>query len=130
LEVDFDPAWPDLAARLYQGFLAAHERAYGYAARVPAKLVNLRVVHSAGGAETLPEMALPPVAGPLEKSRRRIVTEATPDGVMAPILDRAAMPVGHRFQGPAIVEQADTTTLVEAGWAAEVDAAMNLVLTR
>jgi hypothetical protein len=50
--------------------------------------------------------------------------------VLAPVLDRATMPVGHRFAGPALVEQADTTTLVEAGWNAEVDAAMNLVLTR
>jgi N-methylhydantoinase A len=131
LEVPFDPDAPDLAARLRDGFLAAHEQAYGYAARdVPVRVVNLRTVHSAGGAETLPEMALPPAGRPVLKGRRRIVTEAAPEGVNAPVLDREAMPAGHRFAGPAIAEQSDTTTLVEPGWGAEVDPSGNLVLTR
>jgi N-methylhydantoinase A len=130
LDVPFTPDGPDLAKRLYEGFLVAHERAYGYAARVPARLVNLRAVHSAGGSATLDAMALPPSGGPIVKGERRIVTEAAPRGILAPVLDRAAMPPGHRFAGPAIVEQQDTTTLVDMGWQAAVDAAMNLVLTR
>jgi N-methylhydantoinase A len=36
---------------------------------------------------------------------------------------------GFAFAGPAIVEQADTTTLVEPGWTGTVDAAGNLLLT-
>jgi N-methylhydantoinase A len=35
-----------------------------------------------------------------------------------------------RFEGPAIVEQADTTTVVEPGWQAEIDASGTLILTR
>jgi N-methylhydantoinase A len=34
------------------------------------------------------------------------------------------------FNGPAIVEQADTTTLVLPGWRARVDGLGNLVLDR
>jgi N-methylhydantoinase A len=75
-------------------------------------------------------MALPPAGRPVLKGRRRIVTEAAPEGVNAPVLDREAMPAGHRFAGPAIAEQSDTTTLVEPGWGAEVDPSGNLVLTR
>ncbi len=33
------------AGAVYEAFLAAHERVYGHSTRVPAKLVNLRVVH-------------------------------------------------------------------------------------
>jgi N-methylhydantoinase A len=129
LEVPFSAAAPDLATRLYEDFIAAHERAYGYAARVPARIVNLRSVHSAGGTDALPEMTLPPAARPIRKGERRIVTEAAPEGILAPVLDREAMPPGHSFAGPAIAEQSDTTTLIEPGWSAAVDAAGNLVLT-
>ena len=38
------------------------------------------------------------------------------------IYDRAAMTAGLTFGGPAIVEQDDTTTLVEPGWRGRVDA--------
>lgn len=131
LEVPFDPDAPDLAARLHEGFIEAHARSYGYAARdVPVRIVGLRSVHSAGGAGTLPEMALPVADRPIVKGERRLVTEAAPQGVTAPVLDREAMPPGHRFRGPAIAEQSDTTTLIEPGWSAEVDAAGNLVLLR
>jgi N-methylhydantoinase A len=35
-----------------------------------------------------------------------------------------------KFCGPAIVEQADTTTVIEPGWRAEVDDRGNLILTQ
>jgi len=47
----------------------------------------------------------------------------------ATIFDRAAMPQGFAFEGPAIVEQSDTTTLIEPGWSGVVDQAGNLILT-
>ena len=44
--------------------------------------------------------------------------------------DRAALAVGAGFEGPAIVTQADATTVVYPGRRAAVDAAGNLVITR
>ena len=35
---------------------------------------------------------------------------------------------GHRFHGPAVVEQTDTTTLVEPGMSVEVDTGGNLLV--
>ena len=40
------------------------------------------------------------------------------------------MPAGLNFAGPAIVEQDDTTTLVEPGWRGTVLDNGNLLLTR
>jgi N-methylhydantoinase A len=40
------------------------------------------------------------------------------------------MPAGLAFAGPAIVEQDDTTTLVEPGWRGAVLDNGNLLLTR
>ena len=40
------------------------------------------------------------------------------------------MPAGFSFAGPAIDEQADTTTLVTPGWQARVDDGGNILLER
>src|SRR6202022_1544532 len=42
----------------------------------------------------------------------------------------AALAEGCAFAGPAIVQQSDTTTLVEPGWSGVVDRAGNLILTQ
>ncbi len=43
---------------------------------------------------------------------------------------RLDLPVGHTVQGPAILEQADTTVWLEPGFAARVDALGNLLVER
>ena len=50
--------------------------------------------------------------------------------VQAAIYLRAGMPAGMTFAGPAIVEQDDTTTLVEPGWSGTVMENGNLLLKR
>jgi N-methylhydantoinase A len=44
------------------------------------------------------------------------------------VYQREALPVGFRFPGPAIVEQADTTTLIHPGQTAAVDRFANMVI--
>jgi len=46
-----------------------------------------------------------------------------------PILQRDRLPLESRFAGPAIVEQLDTTTVIDPGNEVEVDAVGNLVVT-
>ena len=58
----------------------------------------------------------------------RVAGARTP--VQAAIYQRAAMPIGLTFAGPAIVEQDDTTALVEPGWRGAVLDNGNLLLTR
>ena len=68
---------------------------------------------------------------PIRASRRvaiRVAGARAP--VQAAIYHRAAMPAGLTFAGPAIVEQDDTTTLVEPGWRGTVLDNGNLLLTR
>jgi N-methylhydantoinase A/oxoprolinase/acetone carboxylase beta subunit len=48
----------------------------------------------------------------------------------APVYDRARLGPGHRFDGAAIVEQADATVFVPQGFSAEVGAYGDLVLTK
>ncbi|MBV8378030.1 MAG: hydantoinase B/oxoprolinase family protein [Verrucomicrobia bacterium] len=47
-----------------------------------------------------------------------------------PVFERAGMGPGVRINGPAIIVEATTTTVVEEGWRAEVTQGLNLLLTR
>jgi len=130
LEVPLRLETPDPLARLYDDFLENHDRVYGHATRTPARIVNLRSVHQAGGEDRLDGASSPPAGASPRKGTRRVRVADAADFVEAALLDRAALPPGFTFRGPAIVEQTDTTTLVEPGWQATVDAAGNLILTR
>jgi N-methylhydantoinase A len=46
-----------------------------------------------------------------------------------PIMHREKLPLRASFAGPAIVEQLDTTTVIEPGNTVEVDAVGNLIVT-
>lgn len=45
-----------------------------------------------------------------------------------PVYQRAPLPIGAQFAGPAIVEQPDTTTVVSPGFLCQADAAGNVLL--
>lgn len=47
-----------------------------------------------------------------------------------PIYERDDLDPGHRVDGPAVIEQMDTTTLVMPGTTATIDAALNLILEK
>ncbi|MGE0716816.1 MAG: hydantoinase/oxoprolinase family protein [Alphaproteobacteria bacterium] len=129
LEVSLDLADAAPLDRLYENFLVDHDRVYGHATRLPARIVNLRAVHQAGGAGAIDGVAEWGSGNP-EKGRRSILVAEHPQPVDAAIYDRTAMPPGFTFTGPAIVEQADTTTLVEPGWSGRIDDRGAMILTR
>jgi N-methylhydantoinase A len=129
LEVGIDMARADALEKLLVDFYAAHDRVYGYAPKVPVKIVNLRSVHAIAGLSGLDDARWQPTGGEPIKRQTKIRV-ATGEPVAATVYDRAAMPVGFEFVGPAIVEQSDTTTLVSPGWRARVDAAGSLILER
>ena len=128
LEIALHPDDPDAAGRLYRDFLEAHDRVYGHSVESPARIVGVRTVHRAGGSEVLDEMRLAPSGGPTEIGRRDILVAGESAFVSAIVYDRDALPEGFSFEGPAVVRQTDTTTLVEPGWSGIVDAAGNLIL--
>lgn len=119
----------DITGRMYEDFIEAHKRVYGYATRAPARIVNLRSVHQAGGSDHIDRSEFAPAAAQIRRSRRQIRVGTANGVVEADIYQRETLPAGTEFHGPAIVEQADTTTLVEPGWHARVDGKGNLLLT-
>lgn len=119
----------DMIARVRKDFFAAHDRIYGHSAEGPVQFVNLRSVHQAQ-ASVVADSAYEPEAGDPRKGARPILTEKSGGFVEAQVYERRRIKPGVTFYGPAIVEQADTTTVIEPGWRADVDGQGNLVLSQ
>jgi N-methylhydantoinase A len=119
-------------AEILGAFHALHERVYGYArAQQPVEFVNFRAVHT----YPLPRPALAPTARASGTLDEALVGERrawfAPGGfTTTAVYDRARLPLGARLAGPAIVEQADTTTVIPPGHTAAVDPSGNLRLRR
>ena len=111
-------------------FHVVHERVYGYArAQQPVEFVNFRAVHT----YHLPRPAVTPAAratGTLADAQVGERPAYFGKFVPTAIYERARLPLGARLAGPAIVEQADTTTVMPPGVTALVDPVGNLRLRR
>jgi N-methylhydantoinase A/oxoprolinase/acetone carboxylase beta subunit len=119
----------DSIARIQRDFFAAHDRIYGHSTEGLVQFVNLRAVHQAPPSDWGNARRYLSQAGDPLKSIRPILTEQSHGFVDARIYERHRIGQGVIVHGPAIVEQMDTTTVVEPGWQAEVDAGGNLVMT-
>ncbi|MEJ0067799.1 MAG: hypothetical protein WDO24_02605 [Pseudomonadota bacterium] len=126
LEIPLHSTAPNALERLYADFLVAHNRVYGHSTESPARIVSLRAVHQAGGSQTMTEGGLAPAALRAKSTRRILVAEH--GWCEAAIWDRAALTTGQTIAGPAIVEQTDTTVLIEPGWTGTVHSSGSLIL--
>jgi N-methylhydantoinase A/oxoprolinase/acetone carboxylase beta subunit len=112
-------------------FHRLHEQEYGHAFRDPIEIVNLRVT-AYGKRARVERLPAPgnggdPLLGEGESLFRR-------DGSLTPYptryYERSLLPVGESVDGPAVVFQRDTTTVVPPGWKAGADASGSLILSR
>jgi N-methylhydantoinase A len=110
-------------------FSAAHVREYGYdAAGRPVEIVNCRV-RAIGLVPRAPLARVQggeSVAGAV-KERRNVYFEGA-GWVDTPILRRALLPVGVPVDGPAVIEEMSSTTVVLPGQQARADEYGNLVV--
>lgn len=118
-------------ARALDRFHAEHDRAYGYSASgEPVEFVNLRL--TATGQIARPRLReLGTKGGDATQARKAVrpVYFAERDGyVECPIYDRYRLGAGCVIEGPGIVEEVDSTTVIHPGYQAEVDRYGNLIL--
>jgi N-methylhydantoinase A len=132
LEIPLTAAMLDATAEmdLAERFHAEHRRAYGHAApEEPVELVNLRV-RAIGRVPKPRFQPLPPQRGPVDaalRTRRQVFFDAL--GYTAcPAYDRYQLGAGARLEGPAIVEEIDSTAVLNPGYAATVDDYGNLII--
>ena len=128
LEVPLQSSSEDMLDRAYEAFLEVHQNIYGHSDGSPARIVNLRSVHRTASTNRIETTAYKPVGSATEVGVRSILVDVREGPVEATVYSRQALPVGFEFEGPAIVEQDDTTILVDSHWKATVDHAGALVL--
>ena len=108
---------------LIANFHLAHRKAFGYdyAGKQKIELVNVCV----SGFGTLERPALPkleprPGVAPARKGVRPVYFDGA--WTDTPVYERAALPAGHRLEGPAVIEEFGSTTVLWPGQWLEVDA--------
>lgn len=111
-------------------FTAAHRARFGFA--TPDRAV---IAETVAAEATLPGMAateaeLPPrhSGEPEILDRVSIFTGGTT--VQAPVLERTSLLAGDRIAGPALIREANATTVIEPGWSAEVTRLDHMILRR
>ncbi len=119
----------DVVQRIHRDFVGAHARVYGHSTENPVRLVNLRTVHRAGGDGWAASGPEEPCAARAPTNRAILLPEPWGE-VEAAIHQRRELPVGTGVAGPAIIEQDDSTVLIEPGWRGEAVPGGALVLDR
>jgi N-methylhydantoinase A len=118
----------DLEA-IAEGFHRLHLARFGYATpAAPVELINVRL--SAVGRTQRPPAITPRESGGDARAtgRRKTWSPAARALVDTPVYSGDDVPVGARIEGPAIVELANTTVVVLAGFNLTVDSSGAFVL--
>lgn len=125
----------DDAPALFDQFLKTYEQTYGEGTAwkgVPASLINYSVTVT--GSQNRPDLAKAVAAGhdlaAETRETRRVFLPQQREWAEIPVIDQAHFPSGATVQGPAIIDENDTTIYVPPGTAAERDEYSNYVLSR
>lgn len=122
----------DRMAAVWAGFHAAHAAEYGHAFEASTiELVNIRV----SGIGRMPnlEAAARPAGGSLEAAKLRMIdcVFRTGDSLRSfktSVYRRSALPADVPIEGPAILLQKDSTTVVPPDWIARVHATGSILI--
>ena len=124
----------EAARELADGFPECYEATYGKGTAwegSPVTLVNVNLtVTAARPVPPLEPVALNGTGGEeMEKGRREVLL---PGGQRAevPVYDGPRVTAGASFEGPAIVDEYDTTLLVPPGWSCRRDEFLNYIMER
>lgn len=127
LEISFDGEVNSLESLINQ-FHNEHERQHAYRReQSPVEIYQLRVA----AIGTIPKPDLPysePEAHEPEPDSHREVIFGDAEPVSAEIYQREVLGAGARVQGPAIIEQLDSTVVIPSGDRAEVDGWSNIII--
>ena len=116
-------------AAIRAAFDARHREVYGTAApdETP-EVVNVRVT----SVVSVPKLDLPEIesddAVPTPISRRKVLFDSVAGYIDTLVYDRVKLKAGAKIQGPAIIEQLDSTTVILPGMRAHVEKFGNIII--
>jgi N-methylhydantoinase A len=131
LELDEAPSTPEAIERIAQRYADEYEREFGY--RLDADVAAVEIVNARTAAIGLAAAAEPgpqsvPEGEPVATESRQVYFDDPGEFVETSVYARSTLAPDVRLDGPAIVEQMDTTVLIPPGSRALVDARLNLVI--
>ena len=109
-----------------------HEQLFTYSERHnPVELVNIE--STLYGRVERPNQASIAGGSRLEdavKGERKLIFSDDGSGTSAPVYDGAKIGAGDRISGPAVIEEATATIVVQPGWQIELDSSASYLITR
>jgi N-methylhydantoinase A len=116
-------------AEIERRFVAEYQLRYQRTiANVPMEAVTWRVVVSGPSPEIEPSHSVQNVGNEYFKGTRKVFLPNQKQGIDCPVYDRYALPIGQKFEGPAIVEEMESTTVIGTDSAFEVDVHRNILI--
>ena len=118
-------------AAMVAAFEEAHQLQYGFIAPEKRHMVEAVTVEVVGGAPDVSDPLLETASEPSAPESLAEV-ETYMDGAARPtrVYDREILQPGAGVHGPAVIIEANATTVVEPGWMAEITRRNHLLLTR
>ncbi|BBE41443.1 hydantoinase/oxoprolinase family protein [Conexivisphaera calida] len=113
---------------LREKFESEHRRMYGYTSEDPVEIVGAKAVARAEVPKIALRMRRPHGGSPSPSSSRTAYISGR--FIDTPVYVREELSPGMRGSGPAIIEEYDSTTVVNDGWSWEIDGLFNIVMRR
>jgi N-methylhydantoinase A len=124
--------YDDQIENISEAFDQAHERAYGYSSPIsPREIVNVRISAIVKlpkfKMKNLPKGEKEPQSSSIKGVREVYIHNKW---IEVKIFDKSLLRDGDIIRGPSIIEQEDTTILIDKGWYGFVQSDGHIILTR
>jgi N-methylhydantoinase A len=125
------PSWPATPETVAAAFAERYAAVYGMTIPgVPVEVVTWRLSAFAPAPEVAVALASDARARQRRKGTRSVRFTRGEAPVDTAVVDRGALVPGDRVEGPALVEERETTAVLRPGWSAVVNEDGSLVATR
>ena len=116
---------------LSESYAREHEKTYGYRVDEPLQLVNIRVIaRGLSKEQRIPDnLKLHERDSSVSAHDRSVYLGPQLGWIDIPVIQRADLS-GGETQGPLVVEEYDSTTIVPPGWRANLDSMKNIILQK
>ncbi|MCW3475881.1 hydantoinase B/oxoprolinase family protein [Limobrevibacterium gyesilva] len=111
-------------------FTAAHRARFGFATPGRPLVVEAVAVEATAAGEAIAEATIPARTAGAPAPVDTVAMWSGGGAHATPVFDRAALLAGDRIAGPALIREANATTVVEPGWTAEMTPLDHMLLRR
>ncbi|MEM8851825.1 MAG: hydantoinase/oxoprolinase family protein [Pseudomonadota bacterium] len=126
--VDLPAFEPGQRDALMAAFEAAYADVYGHKMDAPAEVISWRVIAEGPKPELTLKREIGAATGDPIKTLRDIYIPTAKAMQPVPVYDRYRLAPGARFQGPAIVEERESTVVINGPATVDVDEYRNLIV--